>query len=647
MHTPVIATPVLASPAHSPVIQRQCACGRASGPDGMCAECAAKRAMMQRSKSGGGTPGASGVSKANLVANRPGMPLGEGLRSIMERRLGEASRTITIESINQQGEAIDSPDSSHERAAQAVSRHRGGSNPAGRRFDLRHVRVHADDAADQAAHSIDANAFTLGANIAFRTGRFDPFSGAGRDLLAHELTHVVQQSKGGLRVQRQSAGDERVRYEEHVDSFTHTRNDPMSVWAGSMTRSEILDQYKKTEATGKTPAKEGWEIASVREGKVNIEFDPKACRVRLPLRINFQNPSFPAKTKWDPCQQGNPAPAKGLDPATFTSMRANFITQLNTGLNGWYTAKIGGCTNAPCAGKEIPIVVDVHDGGTAEARDQTVYLINARGRSCADHNGAYIYAPKGDEDTRMWVHESGHFVLGYGDEYKEAGYSNARVTSDYSAMGDEGLTRYATYHARHFKFVPVFLNTVLKEMGQTGCEASLQEISRPLPTSITPLFGLGLYSSNIGGGMYLSAGIEFGRSDTRTRMVERIVGLHAKYLMDAGEELQSAFLFGVRLGVERRWGGSGHGVTLGGFGEVGGGAFGIGSKAGVWPGAYGELGAYLSYKSRIGTGIPSVRLEGAAGTRIGTEGQIGDLPPNAPQTMDNWVRLGLQAAWMF
>jgi hypothetical protein len=326
-------------------------------------------------------------------------------------------------------------------------------------------------------------------------------------------------------------------------------------------------------------------------------------------------------------------------------MRANFITQLNTGLNGWYTAKISGCSTAPCAGKEIPIVVDVHDGGAAEDRDQTVYLINAKGRSCADHTAAYIYAPKGEEDTRMWVHESGHFVLGYGDEYKEKGYSNARVTSDYSAMGDAESTRYATFHARHFKFVPVFLNTVLREMGQSGCETSLQEITRPLPTSINLMYGLGQYSSNIGGGLYLSAGLEFGRSDTQTRMVERIVGLHAKYLMDAGEERQSAFLFGVRLGVERRWGGSGHGLTLGGFGEAGGGAFGIGSKAGAQPSAYGELGGYLSYKAPIGSGIPSIRLEGAAGTRIGTEGQIGDLPPTAPQSMDHWVRLGLQAVY--
>ena len=50
---------------------------------------------------------------------------------------------------------------------------------------------------------------------------------------------------------------------------------------------------------------------------------------------------------------------------------------------------------------------------------------------------------------------------------------------------------------------------------------------------------------------------EFGRSDENARRVEKIVGLHAKYLLDAGPDGTSAFLVGVRLGLERRWGGQG------------------------------------------------------------------------------------------
>jgi hypothetical protein len=56
------------------------------------------------------------------------------------------------------------------------------------------VRVHSDGAADTAARAIDARAFTLGRDIYFAQGQYQPHSASGQHLLAHELTHVVQQS---------------------------------------------------------------------------------------------------------------------------------------------------------------------------------------------------------------------------------------------------------------------------------------------------------------------------------------------------------------------------------------------------------------------------------------------------------------------
>jgi hypothetical protein len=56
------------------------------------------------------------------------------------------------------------------------------------------VRVHSDGAADTAAKAIDARAFTLGRDIYFAQGQYQPHSASGQHLLAHELTHVVQQS---------------------------------------------------------------------------------------------------------------------------------------------------------------------------------------------------------------------------------------------------------------------------------------------------------------------------------------------------------------------------------------------------------------------------------------------------------------------
>lgn len=58
---------------------------------------------------------------------------------------------------------------------------------------LTDVRVHADDRADALARSVSARAFTTGADIFFAHGEYRPRTASGDALLAHELTHVVQQ----------------------------------------------------------------------------------------------------------------------------------------------------------------------------------------------------------------------------------------------------------------------------------------------------------------------------------------------------------------------------------------------------------------------------------------------------------------------
>jgi Domain of unknown function (DUF4157) len=75
--------------------------------------------------------------------------------------------------------------------------------------DFSHVRVHTDTEADTLNRQVNAVAFTTGSDIFFRQGEYRPESSNGRELLAHELTHVVQQDgasprpgagqRGGLR----------------------------------------------------------------------------------------------------------------------------------------------------------------------------------------------------------------------------------------------------------------------------------------------------------------------------------------------------------------------------------------------------------------------------------------------------------------
>ena len=62
--------------------------------------------------------------------------------------------------------------------------------------DFGDVRVHTDGAAHASAASVNAQAYTVGSNIVFQRDKYDPSSDAGKHMLAHELTHVVQQRSG-------------------------------------------------------------------------------------------------------------------------------------------------------------------------------------------------------------------------------------------------------------------------------------------------------------------------------------------------------------------------------------------------------------------------------------------------------------------
>jgi hypothetical protein len=61
--------------------------------------------------------------------------------------------------------------------------------------DLSDVRIHTDQQAAQAAADLEAQAFTRGQDVYFGAGYFDPQSTSGQWLLAHELTHTVQQTR--------------------------------------------------------------------------------------------------------------------------------------------------------------------------------------------------------------------------------------------------------------------------------------------------------------------------------------------------------------------------------------------------------------------------------------------------------------------
>ncbi|WP_020103024.1 DUF4157 domain-containing protein [Mycobacterium sp. 360MFTsu5.1] len=117
------------------------------------------------------------------AAGAPGM-LG------LQRAIGNAGTTELIEQERSPvHDVIGSGGSPMEPALRAEMEGRLG-------HDFGDVRIHTDAAAHNSAKSVNAQAYTVGSDIVFQQGKYDPGSQTGQHMLAHELTHVVQQRSG-------------------------------------------------------------------------------------------------------------------------------------------------------------------------------------------------------------------------------------------------------------------------------------------------------------------------------------------------------------------------------------------------------------------------------------------------------------------
>jgi hypothetical protein len=95
------------------------------------------------------------------------------------------------------------------------------------------ARIHRGAAADRAARSVGARAFTVGRDIVFADGEYAPETGPGRALMLHELVHVAQQARGVRRVQRACTHD-------GTPVNCHNWTIPLPPWiAGTIAHSQI------------------------------------------------------------------------------------------------------------------------------------------------------------------------------------------------------------------------------------------------------------------------------------------------------------------------------------------------------------------------------------------------------------------------
>ena len=150
-------------------LMRKCACGGAQHGGAECEDCQKKKGTLQRLATG---PAVGVPTVVHEALRQPGRPLDPGLRQFMQPRLGH---------------------------------------------DFSRVRLHTDGAADASARAVNALAFTVGNDVVFGAGQFEPTSACGRRLLAHELTHVIQQSAAGATGLPTRIGEPGDAYEQEAD----------------------------------------------------------------------------------------------------------------------------------------------------------------------------------------------------------------------------------------------------------------------------------------------------------------------------------------------------------------------------------------------------------------------------------------------
>ena len=226
VHTKVTPQSSVSKPLPvSGLLQRKCACGQHTGTGGECESCRKKHedastkmpGTLQRAAiTSAPTPTAkatadSSVPKASIpkaptappivndVLRSPGKALDAGTRSFMEPRFGQ---------------------------------------------DFSQVRVHTDNKAANSARAVNARAYTVGQHVVFGPGEFAPDTTGGRHLLAHELTHTMQQKE----LMHLSASDISMKEPSHLEHEAETISS--SVISG---RSLTLPSQSPTAVVQRTP----------------------------------------------------------------------------------------------------------------------------------------------------------------------------------------------------------------------------------------------------------------------------------------------------------------------------------------------------------------------------------------------------------
>lgn len=148
------------------------------------------------------------VQLKSLRVNQPDDPYERQANAIARQVMRSSTPDSTqTASTSAQSDAVYAPQSVNKtlnRSGQAMDETTRTDMQSRFGIDFSNVRIHTDSEAKQSASAVQAKAYTVGNDIVFGEGQYQPRSQQGRELIAHELVHVLQQSRGQAQLQRQS-----------------------------------------------------------------------------------------------------------------------------------------------------------------------------------------------------------------------------------------------------------------------------------------------------------------------------------------------------------------------------------------------------------------------------------------------------------
>lgn len=307
------------------------------------------------------------------------------------------------------------------------------------------MRVHTDEKADKAARAIQARAFVMGKDIVFSEGQYAPASIDGKRLLAHELTHIIQQQSEWQPVHRAAP-----------DGDTHSSNRRSSVpvrqamqWDLSHTAgNRTVQRWPWSKA--KTPERAAYEQARADlqdyrkgnhpDGEQHVTFSGlgsfdahlnaaiDALFVTVMVRFKFLDETYQKVDEEDLArilankEQRAPRLISVVErwaPAEQEEWKRRFLTLASSTWSSKHTLYCHKDWWEDLKARVVATFVDAKDVGPA------VGVTVHKGTGVARSNvrmGANAELNQGDIEGvhPVAAHESGH-MLGLGDEYQEKG----------------------------------------------------------------------------------------------------------------------------------------------------------------------------------------------------------------------------------